>query len=568
LILIISLKYAVLILRADNRGEGGIVALLALLRARRARPGTWRSAVLMLGLLGAALLYGDGAITPAISVLSAVEGLKLDAPGLGPAVLPATLAILIGLFLVQRRGTGFIGGIFGPLMLVWFIVIGILGLRGIVLSPGILAAFDPFHALGFLIHAPPLVGLGVLGAAFLAVTGGEAMYADMGHFSRVPIRLAWFGVVLPALFLNYFGQGALLLVDPQALENPFFRLAPEWFHYGLVAFATLATIIASQAIISGAFSLTQQAVQLGFLPRLSVRHTASHMRGQIYVPVVNWTLAIATLGAVAVFGSSDNLAGAYGIAVSLLMAITTALAALVAIQWGFNPALVIVVNGSFLVVDLIFVAANSMKLLQGGWFPLLLAATIAFLMSTWRRGQQFSEKARSNVRESQKEFLAKLEARPPVRLPGTAAFLTSGSVGIPLTLTHHLKHIYALHKRVLLITLRTTEEPRVRREECTEIHELPAGLIRVRLRFGFMERPSVPEGLRLAHEQAKLECGNLSEISYYIGRETVIPTERIPGMWVWREEIYAFMQRNAERSAAYFCIPATQVVELGIEIEI
>jgi KUP system potassium uptake protein len=568
LILIISLKYAVLILRADNRGEGGIVALLALLRARRARPGTWRSAVLMLGLLGAALLYGDGAITPAISVLSAVEGLKLDAPGLGPAVLPATLAILIGLFLVQRRGTGFIGGIFGPIMLVWFIVIGILGLRGIVLSPGILAAFDPFHALGFLIHAPPLVGLGVLGAAFLAVTGGEAMYADMGHFSRVPIRLAWFGVVLPALFLNYFGQGALLLVDPQALENPFFRLAPEWFHYGLVAFATLATIIASQAIISGAFSLTQQAVQLGFLPRLSVRHTASHMRGQIYVPVVNWTLAIATLGAVAVFGSSDNLAGAYGIAVSLLMAITTALAALVAIQWGFNPALVIVVNGSFLVVDLIFVAANSMKLLQGGWFPLLLAATIAFLMSTWRRGQQFSEKARSNVRESQKEFLAKLEARPPVRLPGTAAFLTSGSVGIPLTLTHHLKHIYALHKRVLLITLRTTEEPRVRREECTEIHELPAGLIRVRLRFGFMERPSVPEGLRLAHEQAKLECGNLSEISYYIGRETVIPTERIPGMWVWREEIYAFMQRNAERSAAYFCIPATQVVELGIEIEI
>src|SRR5712675_705344 len=369
LIVIVSFKYAILIMRADNRGEGGIIALLALLDVRHAPAGSWRASLLIVGLVGAALLYGDGSITPAISVLSAVEGLKLDAPGLGPAVLPATLAILIGLFLVQRRGTGFIGGIFGPIMLVWFIVIGILGLRGIVLSPGILAAFDPFHALGFLIHAPPLVGLGVLGAAFLAVTGGEAMYADMGHFSRVPIRLAWFGVVLPALFLNYFGQGALLLVDPQALENPFFRLAPEWFHYGLVAFATLATIIASQAIISGAFSLTQQAVQLGFLPRLSVRHTASHMRGQIYVPVVNWTLAIATLGAVAVFGSSDNLAGAYGIAVSLLMAITTALAALVAIQWGFNPALVIVVNGSFLVVDLIFVAANSMKLLQGGWFP-------------------------------------------------------------------------------------------------------------------------------------------------------------------------------------------------------
>src|SRR5882757_5616567 len=390
LILIISLKYAVLILRADNRGEGGIVALLALLRARRARPGTWRSAVLMLGLLGAALLYGDGSITPAISVLSAVEGLKLDAPGLGPAVLPATLAILIGLFLVQRKGTGFIGGIFGPIMLVWFIVIGLLGLRGIVLSPGILAAFDPSHALGVLIHAPPLVGFAVLGAAFLAVTGAEAMYADMGHFGRVPIRLAWFGVVLPGLLLNYFGQGGLLLADPQALENPFFRLAPEWSRYGLVAFATLATVIASQAIISGAFSLTQQAVQLGFLPRVSVQHTASRVRGQIYVPIVNWTLAIATLGAAAAFGSSDNLAGAYGIAVSLLMAITTVLATFVAIRWGFNPVIVIAVNGFFLLIDLIFFAANSMKLFQGGWFPLAIAALIAFLMLTWRRGQSLS----------------------------------------------------------------------------------------------------------------------------------------------------------------------------------
>jgi KUP system potassium uptake protein len=568
LLLIVSFKYAILILRADNRGEGGILALLALLGARRARPGTWRSKILVLGLVGAALLYGDGAITPAISVLSAVEGLKVDAPGLAPAVLPITLAILIGLFLVQRRGTGFIGGICGPIMLAWFIVIGILGLRGIVLAPGILVALNPFYALSFVVQAPPMVALAVLGAAFLAVTGGEAMYADLGHFGRAPIRLAWFGIVLPGIILNYLGQGALLLTDPQALANPFYRLAPGWFHYGLVAFATLATVIASQAIISGAFSLTQQAIQLGFLPRTTVLHTASRQRGQIYVPLVNWTLAIATLGAVVAFGSSDNLAGAYGIAVSLLMAITTLLAAPVAIQWGFNPVLVIAVNGLFLVIDLVFVTANSMKLFQGGWFPILLAAAIAFLMLTWRRGQQISEKARSRLRESEEEFVANLLAQPPVRLPGTAAFLTSGTTGIPLTLTLHLKHIHALHERVLLVTVLTSEEPRVREDQRAELLDLPAGLSRVTLHYGFMETPSVPEGLRLAQEQAQLNCGSLSKISYYIGREAIIPAARISGMWVWREGLFAFMLHNAERSAAYFRIPAAQVVEIGIEIEI
>jgi KUP system potassium uptake protein len=568
LLVIVSLKYAILILRADNRGEGGILALLALLGIGRARPGTWRSKILVLGLVGAALLYGDGAITPAISVLSAVEGLKVDAPGLAPVVLPITLAILIGLFLIQSRGTGFIGGICGPIMLAWFVVIGSLGLRAVMLAPGVLAAFSPFYALSFVIQAPPHVALSVLGAAFLAVTGGEAMYADLGHFGRTPIRLAWFGVALPGIVLNYFGQGALLLTDPQALENPFYRLAPGWFHYGLVAFATLATVIASQAIISGAFSLTQQAIQLGFLPRMPVRHTASLQRGQIYVPLVNWTLATVTLGAVVAFGSSDNLAGAYGIAVSLLMAITTLLAAPVAIQWGFNPVLVIAMNGFFLLIDLIFVVANSMKVIQGGWFPLLLAAAIAFLMLTWRRGQQIAEKARSSLRESEKEFVAKLLARPPVRLPGTAAFLTSGTAGIPLTLTLHLKHIYALHERILLVTVLTSEEPRVREDERAEILDLPAGLSRVTLHHGFMETPSVPEGVRLAQENSQLNCGSLSKISYYIGREAIISTARIPGMWAWREGLFAFMLHNAERSAAYFCIPAAQVVEMGIEIEI
>jgi KUP system potassium uptake protein len=368
--------------------------------------------------------------------------------------------------------------------------------------------------------------------------------------------------------LNYFGQGGLLLVQPEAVDNPFYQLAPAWFHYILVAFATAATVIASQAIISGAFSLTQQSIQLGFLPRLHVLHTAAHERGQIYVPIVNWALAVATLGAVVGFGSSDNLAGAYGIAVSLLMAITTLLAALVAMQWGFNPFLVIAVNGAFLLVDLVFFAANSMKVFEGGWFPLLITAAIAFVMLTWRRGQRFSEKARSKLRESEPEFFNKVSEHPPARVVGTAAFLSSATRGVPLTLTHHLQHMYALHERVLLVTVLTTEEPRVPEEERVQIHELACGFTRVILRFGFTESPSVPEGVRYAHEHAELSCEQLSKVSYYIGRETIIPTAHIPGMWVWREGLYSFMQRNAERSAAYFCIPAAQVVEIGIEIEI
>ena len=390
LILIVALKYAILILRADNHGEGGIVALLALLDARRAPRGSWRASLLIVGLIGAALLYGDGVITPAISVLSAVEGLKIDAPRLAPMVVPITIAILVGLFLVQRKGTDFIGNIFGPVMLVWFVAIGLLGVLGIIRTPGILGAISPHHAVVYLVHAGPGIAFAVLGAAFLALTGAEAMYADMGHFGRLPIQLGWFAVVLPALMLNYFGQGGLLLADPQAVENPFYLLAPRWAHYPMVAFATVATVIASQSIISGAYSLTQQAMQLGFLPRMRVLHTASHEKGQIYVPVVNWLLATGTLAAVITFGSSDALGGAYGIAVSMLMAVTTVLAALVALQWGYNPFLVAAVNGFFLVIELIFVAANMTKLIEGGWFPLLMAGVIAFLMLTWRPGGNFS----------------------------------------------------------------------------------------------------------------------------------------------------------------------------------
>ncbi|MGO4572715.1 potassium transporter Kup [Microvirga sp. 2TAF3] len=568
LILIISAKYAILILRADNRGEGGIVAMLALLHARHARPGTWRAMLLIVGLVGAALLYGDGAITPAISVLSAIEGLKVDAPSLAPLVLPLTTTVLIGLFLMQRKGTGFIGRIFGPIMLAWFVVLAVLGIRGILNAPSVLVAINPLVALDFLVSAGPAVDLAVLGAAFLAVTGGEAMYADMGHFGCVPIRLAWFCIALPALALNYFGQAALLISHPEFADNPFYQLAPDWAHYPLVAFATVATVIASQAIISGAFSLTQQAIQLGLCPGLHIQHTASHEIGQIYMPAVNWLLAAATLGAVFLFRSSDALAGAYGIAVSLLMAITTLLAAMIALRWGYNPLLVVLVNGFFLLIDFIFFAANTTKFFEGGWFPLLLASAVAFLMLTWRNGQRLVQAARAHMRQPEAEFLEVLNRHPPIRLPGTAVYLTSSSHGIPLPLTNFLRHNHALHERLLLVTARSEEVPRVSTEHRVEVMDIAPNVSRIVLHYGFMETPCIPEGVRLAIERGHLVGVEPDELSYYIGRETIIPTERVRGMAVWREAIFAFMQRNAERSAAYFQIPARQVVEVGTEIEI
>src|SRR6476661_3439502 len=568
LILIISVKYALLILRADNRGEGGIVALLALLQARNAQPGTWRAQLLVVGLIGAALLYGDGAITPAISVLSAIEGLKVDAPSLAPAVVPLTIVILIGLFLVQKKGAGFIGNIFGPVMLAWFLVLALLGIHGIVQSPGVLAAVSPLYAFNFLIHQDFHISFAILGAAFLAVTGGEAMYADMGHFGRFPIRLAWFAVALPALVLNYFGQAALLITNPTAIENPFFQLAPDWVHYPLVAFAALATVIASQAIISGVFSLTQQSIQLGFLPRMHITHTTSDAMGQIYVPLVNWLLAAATLGAVLSFGTSDALAGAYGIAVSLLMAITTLLAALVAIQWGYSPFIVIAVNGFFFAIDGIFFAANSVKLLEGGWFPLLLAAIIAFVMLTWRSGVKLVEHARGSLRQPEEDLIETAVNRCHARLSGTAVFLASSPKGVPLALTEFVKHNHVLHQRVVLVTVLIEESPRIADEDRAEVIEIIPGITRVILHYGFMQYPTIYEGLVLACKQGKLPGIDLTDITYYVGRETIIPREDVPGMWVWRESLFAFLQRNAERSAAFFGVPTKQVVEFGTEIEI
>ena len=568
LILVVSIKYAILIMRADNHGEGGIVALIALLDVRRATHGGWRASLLLVGLVGAALLYGDGVITPAISVLSALEGLKVDAPGLAPAVVPLSIVILVCLFLVQRKGTAFIGNIFGPLMLLWFVVIGVLGMRGIIAAPAILEAVSPHCALLYLAHAPPGISFAVLGAVFLAVTGGEAMYADMGHFGPLPIRLGWFGVALPALVLNYLGQGALLLADPGAIANPFYLLVPGWLHYPMVAFATAATIIASQAIISGAYSLTQQAIQLGFLPRLRVLHTASQVKGQIYMPMVNWLLAAGTLGAVIMFGSSDALGGAYGIAVSMLMAITTVLAALVALQWGYHPILVATANGLFLLIDLVFVSANATKLIEGGWFPLLLAGIVAFLMMTWRTGYQLLEQQRARLRQREDEFVPWVLESQPVRLPGAAAIFTAASSGIPLALTHHLRHNRVLHERLLLMSIVTTEAPRVDPEQRVKLIALGAGMIRVLLHFGFIEHPDVMAGMRLACRDPALADIDPERITFYSRRIMVVPSGKVPGMAVWRERIFAAMHLNANLPAAYFGVPTSQVVEVGIEVEI
>ena len=408
----------------------------------------------------------------------------------------------------------------------------------------------------------------MLGAAFLALTGAEAMYADMGHFGRLPVRLGWFAVVFPALVLNYLGQGGLLLADPRAIANPFYLLAPGWLHYPMVAFATVATVIASQSITSGAYSLTQQAIQLGFLPRMRVLHTASHEKGQIYMPMVNWLLAAGTLGAVITFGSSDALGGAYGIAVSMLMAVTTVLAALVALQWGHNPLAVAAVNGSLLVVELIFFAANATKLLAGGWFPLLLACVVAFLMLTWRTGYRMLEYQRSRMRQREDEFVDWVLENPPVRLPGAAAIFTAGSSGIPLALTHHLRHNRVLHERVLLVSAVSSDVPRVDPDQRAKLVPVGAGITRVTLHFGFMEHPNVMEGLKLACRDPSLRGIDPERITFYSRRVMVIASGKVPGMAVWRERIFAAMHLNANLPAAYFGVPTAQVVEMGLEVEI
>jgi KUP system potassium uptake protein len=567
LIIVISIKYAILIMRADNHGEGGILALLALVSPRRARESRLRAAMVIVGLVGATLLYGDGAITPAISVLSAIEGIKVYAPQTGHIVVPLTVVILLGLFIIQRKGTSFVGGLFGPIMLLWFIVIALLGLTGIARTPAILAALSPLPAITYLSHAGPLA-FAVIGGAFLAVTGGEAFYADMGHFGPFPIRVAWFGVALPALTLSYFGQGALLLTHPAALASPFYELAPPWAHIGLIVLSTVATVIASQSIISGAFSLTHQSMQLGFLPRMTVVHTAHREIGQIYVPFVNWGLAVLTLTAVIGFGSSDALAGAFGIAVSLLMAITTLMATFVALQWNYSVWLVVLVNGSLLLIDLLFFASTSTKLIAGGWFPLLIASVISFLMLTWRKGEQIMDGVRLQLRLSLQQFAEVIQRDPPHRLPGTAVVLGRLLRGIPLSLTQNLKYNRVLHEHLLLVAVTIAEIPRVSAAERAAVASVCTGVTRVELRYGFMEQPNVPKGLREAVALGRIEPCRLESIVYYTGHETINAVGRLARMTRWRGSIYALMHRNAQRAGAYFKIPGSQIMEIGVEFEI
>jgi KUP system potassium uptake protein len=565
LFIVISVKYVVFVMRADNRGEGGILSLTALVTPVRATAASRRLPLVLLGLFGAALLYGDGMITPAISVLSAVEGLEVATPLFTPYVIPITLVILVGLFLMQSRGTAGVGALFGPVMMVWFLVLAGLGLFHVFDEPGVIAAVNPLHAVTFFQHNG-WWGFMVLGSVFLVVTGGEALYVDMGHFGKRPIRRTWFGVVLPALLLNYFGQGAYLLDNPSAVVNPFYRMVPGWALYPFVVLATMATVIASQAVISGAFSLTRQAIQLGYIPRLDIEHTSEREIGQIYIPSVNWLLMLCCLGLVLGFRSSTNLAAAYGVAVTTDMVFTALLFSVVARKrWKWSPTTVIPLVGLFLVVDLSFWGANILKIPHGGWFPLLVGAVIFTLMSTWKKGRQILASRLKKGVLPLDLFIREMKEKELSRVPGTAVFMYSDPRGTPPALLHAIKHFKVLHERVAFLAVETEEEPHVPDGERVRVEELGKGFYRVVLRYGFMEEPDVLEALG----RTRLDGADLKplETTYVLGRETLISAER-PGMARWREHLFAVMSRNARTATSFFGLPPNRVVELGMQIEI
>ncbi|MGQ9650337.1 MAG: potassium transporter Kup [Phycisphaerae bacterium] len=570
LTLVVVVKYIGFVLRADNRGEGGILSLMSLAVPQSARPVNLLSKAgiaIGLGLFGASLLFAEGLITPAISVLSAVEGLEVASPILGCLVIPLTLIILVALFMLQKHGTGFVGAMFGPAMLIWFCTIGALGLWWIAKQPVVLTAINPWYAARHLIEQG-WRGFLVLGAVILCITGTEALYADLGHFGKNPIRLTWYLIVFPSLLLNYFGQGAVVIhTQGAAASNPFYALATGPLHYPLVAIATVATVIASQALVSGAFSLARQAVQLGYCPRLTVVHTSSRTIGQIYVPEINAILMVACCGLVLAFRTSSRLAAAYGVAVIGTMTITSMLLFLVAHRhWHWNLAKAGGLAGAFLVIDLTFLAPNLAKLFHGGWFPLCLAAAVFGLMTTWKRGRSLLAASLAKARLPLDIFLRNLAAgKQPVRVPGTAVFMTSDPTGTPVVLMHHFKHNKVLHERVILLSVSTEEVPTVPASSRVQVQDLGQGFFQVKAFYGYMQTPSVADILRCC-EPAGLKA-DLAEVSFYLGRETLIKTRK-PGMSQWRKTLFAVMSRNAISAVAYFGIPPNRVVELGAQIEL
>ena len=565
LIIVVTLKYVVFMMRADNRGEGGIMALLALVLRSTTRNTRGRMVLMSLGLFGAALFYGDGVITPAISVLSAVEGLEVATPALKPFVIPLTILVLIGLFLFQQKGTEMVGALFGPITIIWFAVLALLGIINIVKYPDVLAALSPGYAVNFFAENST-GGFLVLGAVVLAITGTEALYADMGHFGKKPIRLAWFIYVLPALMLNYFGQGALILHNEDAIQNPFYHMAPEWALYPMVILATMATVIASQAVITGTYSLTRQAIQLGYCPRLEVTHTSESEIGQIYMPWINWVLLAAVIGLVLGFETSSNLAGAYGIAVTGTMAIDTVLAfVLMRKLWHWPLWIALPLLLIFLTIDLSFFGANAIKLFHGGWFPIVVAIALFILLVTWKRGRQLLMERLSPGAIPLEPFIQSVTAHPPTRVPGTAVFLTAASEGVPHALLHNLNHNKVLHERIVLLTVSTIDIPHVPDEERIEIEPLGSDFYRAVVRYGFKDDPDVPLALKLSGAKGfKFE---MMETSFFLSRQTLIPKVG-PGMALWREKLFALMSRNASSATTFFKIPANRVVELGTRIEL
>jgi len=565
LLIVISIKYLLVVMRADNEGEGGILALIAMIAPGRQAVRGRRWILIVVGLFGTALLYGDGMITPAISVLSAVEGINVATPILEPFVIPISVVILIGLFLIQRHGTGAVGRIFGPVMVVWFITLAALGIGPIIANPAVLAALNPIHGVLFFVNNG-FKGFLALGSVFLVVTGSEALYADMGHFGKKPIQITWYGLVFPALVLTYFGQGAYIIANPESVENPFYLMAPGWAVWPLVVLATFATVIASQALISGAFSLTMQAVQLGYLPRIRILHTSATESGQVYIPAVNWVLMIAAVGLVVGFKSSSALAAAYGIAVSTTMVVTTVLIFVIMRErWHWAKPAAFALTGAFLAVDLAYFGSNLFKIPDGGWFPLLIAAAIFTAMTTWKKGRRLLAEHLHSGALSIERLIASVSVKDIVRVPGTAVYMFSHTGSTPPALLANMRHNEVLHEKIAILSVLTMDEPRVPVSRRADVWPLGHGFFQIVLRFGFMEEPDVPTGLMGI---IRSDFGyDADDTVWVLGRETVLAASH-PGMMPWRERVFRLMARNATPPTHYFHIPPDRSLEIGIQVEI